>query len=88
MGKYELKFMFDWGSGVCVWSTNAAPFYLLYLLFLSMSRPPFLKTTVSETKNGLAGNGSVYLIQNTEKRSLVFFQQTLCVFNVMQHSFE
>ena len=24
MGKYEVKFMFDWGSGVCVWSTNAA----------------------------------------------------------------
>ncbi|MDE6260511.1 MAG: hypothetical protein K2M42_06575 [Oscillospiraceae bacterium] len=24
MGKYELKFMYDWGSGVCVWSANAA----------------------------------------------------------------
>lgn len=22
--KYELKFMYDWGSGVCVWATNAA----------------------------------------------------------------
>ena len=24
MEKYELKFMYDWGSGVCVWSVNAA----------------------------------------------------------------
>ena len=24
MGKYELKFMYDWGSGVCVWGVNAA----------------------------------------------------------------
>lgn len=22
MAKYEMKFMFDWGSGSCVWSTN------------------------------------------------------------------
>lgn len=22
--KYEMKFMFDWGSGVCLWSTNDA----------------------------------------------------------------
>ncbi|MBO7700714.1 MAG: hypothetical protein J6S47_06575 [Eubacteriaceae bacterium] len=21
---YKLKFMFDWGSGACVWSTNEA----------------------------------------------------------------
>ena len=24
MEKYELKFMYDWGSGVCVWSVNDA----------------------------------------------------------------
>ena len=24
MAQYELKFMYDWGSGVCVWSANAA----------------------------------------------------------------
>ena len=22
MAKYEMKFMFDWGSGSCVWTTN------------------------------------------------------------------
>jgi len=31
----------------------------------------------TETKLGLAGNGSVLLLLETEKRSLVFFQQTL-----------
>lgn len=24
MAKYEMKFSFDWGSGVCLWSTNNA----------------------------------------------------------------
>ena len=24
MSKYRIKFMFDWGSGVCLWSTNDA----------------------------------------------------------------
>lgn len=24
MARYQLKFMFDWGSGVCVWSVNEA----------------------------------------------------------------
>lgn len=24
MAEYELKFMFDWGSGICVWSNNEA----------------------------------------------------------------
>lgn len=24
MSRYKLKFMYDWGSGVCVWSDNAA----------------------------------------------------------------
>ena len=24
MAKYEMKYMFDWGSGTCVWSTNDA----------------------------------------------------------------
>lgn len=24
MAKYEMKFMFDWGSGCCVWSINDA----------------------------------------------------------------
>lgn len=24
MDKYSLKFMFDWGSGTCLWSTNDA----------------------------------------------------------------
>ena len=24
MAKYKLKFMFDWGSGVCLWSINQA----------------------------------------------------------------
>ena len=24
MAKYEVKYMFDWGSGVCVWSKNDA----------------------------------------------------------------
>lgn len=24
MAKYTIKFMFDWGSGVCLWSTNKA----------------------------------------------------------------
>ena len=24
MATYKLKFMFDWGSGVCLWSTNQA----------------------------------------------------------------
>ena len=35
------------------------------------------KIDLSETKLGLAGNGSVLLLLETEKRSLVFFQQTL-----------
>lgn len=24
MAKYEMKYMFDWDSGICVWSTNGA----------------------------------------------------------------
>lgn len=24
MATYKMKFMFDWGSGVCLWSTNQA----------------------------------------------------------------
>ena len=24
MAQYEMKYMFDWGSGTCVWSTNDA----------------------------------------------------------------
>lgn len=47
MAEYELKFMFDWGSGVCVWSSNEAA-HLKYDYAVKSEKLPISKELAEE----------------------------------------
>lgn len=46
MATYEMKFMFDWLSGTCVWSVNAAA-HERYDYPVDLSSFPYLQTCSS-----------------------------------------
>ena len=51
MAKYKLKFLFDWGSGVCLWCTNQAAKELYGDYPVETSKLAISETTKNELEN-------------------------------------
>lgn len=51
MPKYKMKFMFDWGSGVCLWSANKAAKERFHDYPIFISKLPVSETLKAELEH-------------------------------------
>lgn len=75
MAKYKLKFMFDWGSGFCLWSINDAA-NKLYGYPVSTERLP-ISSALKDTLNELINKHDEALDWNCPQKDLLWSEEQI-----------
>lgn len=75
MAKYKLKFMFDWGSGSCLWSINDAA-NKLYGYSVSTEQLP-ISSELKDTLNELINTHDEALDWNCPQNGLLWSEEQI-----------
>ena len=78
MEKYEMKFMFDWGSGSCLWSTNGSALELYDYAVLVEKLP--ISSSLKATLNYLINKHNEALDWECPQNDLLWNEDEILLF--------